>query len=65
MDITSRYDGKVVKLYYKEGEVAKVGAPLVDIEVEDSAPGMLASVRGQKSLCHNQDKIISYLSHLP
>eukprot|EP00730_Choanoeca_flexa_P017975 TRINITY_DN8715_c0_g1_i4.p3 TRINITY_DN8715_c0_g1~~TRINITY_DN8715_c0_g1_i4.p3 ORF type:complete len:186 (+),score=39.37 TRINITY_DN8715_c0_g1_i4:154-711(+) len=34
VDITSRYDGVVTKLYYEEGEVAKVGAPLMQIEVE-------------------------------
>lgn len=31
VEITSRYDGIVKKLYYKPGEIAKVGAPLIDI----------------------------------
>lgn len=31
--ITSRYDGKVVKLYHKIDEVALVGKPLVDFDV--------------------------------
>ena len=39
MDITSRFDGKIVKLYYEENETARVGAPLVDIEVEDDDVG--------------------------
>ena len=34
--ITSRYDGKIVKLYYEEGDQAKTGLPLVDIEVDGS-----------------------------
>lgn len=32
--ITSRYDGVIKKLYYKVGDVAQVGDPLVDIELE-------------------------------
>jgi len=31
VQIPSPYDGKVSKLYYKEGEIAKVGSPLIDI----------------------------------
>lgn len=33
--ITSRYDGKITKLYYSVDDVALVGKPLVDFEVED------------------------------
>lgn len=33
--ITSRYDGKITKLYHKIDGVAFVGEPLVDIDVED------------------------------
>lgn len=33
--ITSRYKGTVRKVYYGEGDVALVGKPLLDIEVED------------------------------
>ena len=33
--ITSRYSGKVVKLHYDLEDVALVGQPLVDLEVED------------------------------
>lgn len=33
--ITSRYDGKITKLYHKIDDIALVGSPLVDFEVED------------------------------
>ena len=34
VDITSRYAGKVVKIHYEIDDVAQVGDPLVDIEIE-------------------------------
>ncbi|XP_055913093.1 lipoamide acyltransferase component of branched-chain alpha-keto acid dehydrogenase complex, mitochondrial [Eupeodes corollae] len=33
--ITSRYDGKITKLYHKIDDIALVGKPLVDFEIED------------------------------
>ncbi|KAI9093054.1 2-oxoacid dehydrogenases acyltransferase-domain-containing protein [Phlyctochytrium arcticum] len=35
VEITSRYDGIIKKLYCKAGDVAYVGAPLVDIETNE------------------------------
>ncbi|MBB3167407.1 2-oxo acid dehydrogenase subunit E2 [Simiduia aestuariiviva] len=35
VQIPSMYDGKVVKLYYKEGEIAKVHEPLFAIEINE------------------------------
>ncbi|XP_014284530.1 lipoamide acyltransferase component of branched-chain alpha-keto acid dehydrogenase complex, mitochondrial [Halyomorpha halys] len=35
VNITSRYDGTITKLYYQVGEIALVGKPLVDIDVNE------------------------------
>jgi 2-oxoisovalerate dehydrogenase E2 component (dihydrolipoyl transacylase) len=35
VEITSRYDGVVQELKYKVGDIAKVGSPLVEIEIEN------------------------------
>jgi len=37
VEVTSRYTGKITKIYYKVGELAKVHTPLVDIQLEDGA----------------------------
>lgn len=39
VEISSPFTGKVVKLHYEVGQVAKVGHPLCDIEVEDGEEG--------------------------
>ncbi|XP_037288427.2 dihydrolipoamide branched chain transacylase E2 [Rhipicephalus microplus] len=35
--ITSRYDGRIKKLYHEADDTCKVGSPLVDIEVDDDS----------------------------
>ncbi|KAJ2385361.1 hypothetical protein H4S02_004368 [Coemansia sp. RSA 2611] len=43
VEITSRYDGIIKKLYYQDSDIALVGKPIVDIEIEGpSAPDALA-----------------------
>ncbi|KJZ73539.1 hypothetical protein HIM_07095 [Hirsutella minnesotensis 3608] len=37
VEITSRFAGTVKKLYYEAGEMAKVGKPFVDIDIEGGA----------------------------
>ncbi|KAJ3318700.1 hypothetical protein HDV06_004113 [Boothiomyces sp. JEL0866] len=36
VEISSRYEGKILKLYHEVGGIAKVGAPLVDIETDEA-----------------------------
>lgn len=50
VEISSRYTGNIVKLYYNQNEMAKVGAPLLDIEVEPSAEEVDSVVPENKSL---------------
>lgn len=50
--ITSRYDGKVSKLYYSIDDIALVGKPLVDFEVEDD----------EKTLSEESDSESAYSS---
>jgi 2-oxoisovalerate dehydrogenase E2 component (dihydrolipoyl transacylase) len=49
VEITSRFEGVVKKLYYKTGDIAQVGYPLIDIDVEDSAVSEKETVKETKS----------------
>jgi 2-oxoisovalerate dehydrogenase E2 component (dihydrolipoyl transacylase) len=49
--ITSRYDGIIRKVYYDIDDIACVGKPLVDVEVEDIS-GMLSTGNRLTSRTH-------------
>jgi len=40
VEIPSRYDGVIAKLYYKVGDVAHVGKPLLDIQEKSESPSL-------------------------
>lgn len=53
--ITSRYDGKIVKIHHKIDEIAYVGKPLLDFDVEDEETEESDSDT-EKSLVKNEIK---------
>ncbi|KAM5355996.1 hypothetical protein ACJ41O_002642 [Fusarium nematophilum] len=50
VEITSRFSGVVKKLHYEAGEMAKVGKPFVDIDIEGEAkPEVVDAVASQQA----------------
>ncbi|KAE9376955.1 hypothetical protein N431DRAFT_555243 [Stipitochalara longipes BDJ] len=63
VEITSKFDGVIKKLYYEAGEMAKVGKPLVDIDIqgeikEEDLAALTEPGTGEESQnqAHNQAK---------
>lgn len=61
VSITSRYSGVVTKVYHVEGEVAQVGKPLIEIEIdgEEERPNPIETPSGEVSGGNNNVNIAS------
>lgn len=62
--ITSRYDGIVRKRHYNVDDVARVGTALVDIELDDGAPGLSKIPISRMSGCSKSDSGICFYCFL-
>lgn len=56
--ITSRYDGIIVKIYYKVDEIARVGQPLVDIELSEE-PSVISLANTEEQVDEVQDQDVT------
>lgn len=55
IEITSRYAGTIVKVHHAQGDVVKVGAPLVDIQTDAAGEDDSASSTAQSSSSSSSD----------
>lgn len=60
--ITSRYDGVIKRLYYNVDDIAKVGLPLIDIELEGEG-GETAISASEKSAEKSPNLVQAQTSH--
>lgn len=44
VEISSKYAGKITKIYYNVSDIAKVGSVLVDIDTVESSNGLLTLI---------------------
>ncbi|XP_067124695.1 lipoamide acyltransferase component of branched-chain alpha-keto acid dehydrogenase complex, mitochondrial [Centruroides vittatus] len=59
--ITSRYDGVIVKIYYEVDEIARVGQPLVDIELSEE-PSVISIANTVEQVDEVQDQDVTTIS---
>eukprot|EP01135_Chromosphaera_perkinsii_P004189 Nk52_evm8s271 gene=Nk52_evmTU8s271 len=62
VEITSRYEGEIKKLYYDVSEMAKVGSPLVDIAVLGEESAGEASSSSDNQSAAPEEKIVPIAS---
>jgi 2-oxoisovalerate dehydrogenase E2 component (dihydrolipoyl transacylase) len=58
VEISSRYEGTVMKLYHETGAIAKVGSPLCDIDTPDTAESGSSDVEQVKEVIAQDPKSI-------
>ncbi|XP_022196947.1 lipoamide acyltransferase component of branched-chain alpha-keto acid dehydrogenase complex, mitochondrial [Nilaparvata lugens] len=56
VEITSRYDGVITKLYHEIDDTAKVGEPLVDIEIADDVKSPISENKTPESISKSDEE---------
>ena len=65
VEITSRFDGKIKKLHYQKGSMARVGTPLIDIEVDGAEERHSVDTDLTGERVNNENKISERQSSSP
>ncbi|KEZ39156.1 hypothetical protein SAPIO_CDS10563 [Scedosporium apiospermum] len=58
VEITSRFEGRIEKLHYSPGDMAAVGSPLLDIDVEDGEEDLIEESFTADSPIENDNEAI-------